>query len=32
MNRYEINNGLMSIANVKGKLYPDLLTYGNINH
>ena len=32
MNRYEINNGLMSIDEVKNKLYTNPLTTGNINY
>ena len=32
MNRYEVNNGLMKVVDIRGKMYTDLLTFGNINH
>ena len=32
MNRYEINNGLMKVVDIRGKIYTDLLKCGNINH
>ena len=32
MNRYEINNGLMSIDKVKNKVYTNPLVHGYINY
>jgi len=32
MNRYEINNGLMKVVDIRGKICTDLLTFGNTNH
>ena len=32
MNRYEINNDMMKVADIRGKVYTDLLTCGKFNY